>query len=200
MDSLLFISKLVKLDVPSASNPYQDQHCRDNLQAYLDLLFSDGFTGRVLVGEAPGYLGCAKTGIPFTSERIINEFEHPFLNKLRSNCRIFSNIAESTASMVWNSQADFQNPDLFWNIFPLHPHCPENSEANRPPNKVEIEVGCQILLELILLMKPQKIVCVGKKASDGVAGLSLDIPAYSIRHPANGGKTKFMEGLSRIPV
>ena len=49
------------------TNPYRDEVCKYNLLNYLQHLKSNK-VDIMLIGEAPGYRGCALTGIPFTDE------------------------------------------------------------------------------------------------------------------------------------
>lgn len=58
-------------------NPYRNEVCRYNLKHYLDYL-SGRRVDIMLIGEAPGYRGCALTGIPFTDEVQLKLSENDF--------------------------------------------------------------------------------------------------------------------------
>src|SRR3954451_11496200 len=66
----------------TCANPYACPDRCHNLGAYLAALRSRGYSGHLLVGEAPGYRGCAVTGIPFTSAVVLHRSGHPFLRAL----------------------------------------------------------------------------------------------------------------------
>lgn len=59
-------------------NQYSDPQCLENMRLYLEYTTSLT-THLLLVAEAPGSIGCAITGIPFTSIPIIKDVEHNFL-------------------------------------------------------------------------------------------------------------------------
>ncbi|WKK67490.1 uracil-DNA glycosylase [Lutimonas zeaxanthinifaciens] len=147
----------------------------------------------LLLGEAPGYKGCGITGVPFTSERILAEYsifqDQGF--KIRSN--ILKPESEISATIVWDELERLDSIPLIWNIFPFHPHTSENKRANRTPNKAELETGKKFLLELLELFCIEKIITLGRKPESMVKELGLK-HTY-VRHPANGGKNKFVIGL-----
>lgn len=90
--------------VPSTatvSNPYTSPDCVQNLGAYLRALCDHPYSGHLLVGEAPGYNGCALTGIPFTSQKVLVSGRHAFLVGLRPGLQVSGEQPEPTATMVW---------------------------------------------------------------------------------------------------
>ena len=165
---------------------------RENLSLYLHKMHSLN-PSVLMLGEAPGYKGCGITGIPFTSERIVKE--HPFFSDQRF--QILNKTAkpesEISATIVWNELEHHKRIPLIWNIFPFHPHGLKNKRANRTPNKAELEMGKKYLLQLLELYPIQKIITLGRKPESKVKELELN-HSY-VRHPANGGKHKFISGL-----
>lgn len=177
-----------------SGNSLESDVRRHNLQLYLEKMSALN-PDVILVGEAPGYKGCALTGIPFTSENVLakNEFfqgeNYQFINKDRRE-------KESSATIVWGELADCVNKPLIWNIFPFHPFEKGNLKSNRTPTIEELAQGLKIFDELLKLFDIKKIVAVGKKSESQIKNNKYYYAA--IRHPANGGKNDFAEGLKRI--
>src|SRR3989338_10069058 len=84
-----FVEKLARTKAPKdAKNPWDLSRAgnavrRKNLEGYL-MKMAKAKPTVLLVGEAPGYRGCGRTGVPFCSEKLIRA--HPFFadNGVRS--------------------------------------------------------------------------------------------------------------------
>lgn len=148
--------------------------CRKRLKKYLE---EHKNASVILVGEAPGYNGCAKTGVPFTSDtgepssKVIQEF--------------FDKEYSGNSSWV-----------LMWNAFPFHPHEKGDQNTNRKPNAKELLEG-ELYLKKLLEVFPS-IICagaLGKTAEKTLSHIDLEYKPESIRHPAHGGKKECLEGL-----
>ncbi len=178
---------------PSLVNPYRSRRRRQNLEHYLLALLAWPYSGHLLVGEAPGERGCARTGIPFTDERLLRRGIHPFLSSLRPALNVSGSTAESTAGIVWGHLGGCRVLPAFWNAVPFHPR--STSKANRAPTRSEI-VACQVFLEQMLnLLSPRSVIAVGRTAE--VALNRMGIKNFeSIRHPSHGGKAAFITGLT----
>lgn len=148
----------------------------------------------LLLGEAPGYKGCRLTGVPFTSEKILKK--HLFF--INQGFQIINQHPESeqSATIVWNTLQNFKNKPLIWNIFPFHPFDGKNCNTNRTPNKKELEFGKQLMIKLLQLFNIELIVAIGRKAESQIS--DLNIKYKYVRHPANGGKNKFVQGIYEI--
>lgn len=171
-----------------------------NLRVYLDQLLP--LQPRVLlVGEAPGYRGAWRTGVNFTSEKIMMGPKDRF--GLYGGAEAGYRLIEPEAGRLWGEasstvvQKVFQElpcPPLVWPAFPLHPHTPGVDASNRTPTPTELRRdGAPQLTRLIALFKPERIAAVG---NTGLATLALlGIEATKIRHPAHGGGPQFRDGL-----
>lgn len=197
-----FIESLARI-VSSATvtNPYRDPVARGNLELYLQALCRSKVYSRILlVGEAPGKNGCALTGIPFTSERILNQSTHPFIASTRA-WAAKGNTAEASSTIVWEYFQSKHNLPALWNIFPFHPH--DRSGNNRTPNKSEILANAHFFKMLLQILCPQKVIAVGQTAANHIP-LVLTSTTFShvpsVRHPSFGGKSKFINGLMRLGI
>lgn len=144
--------------IENVTNQYSNPALLSNLKHYLMLLHSFPYSGHLLVGEAPGYKGCAMCGIPLTSQRIINESEHPFVIAFRPMVSVSGNQTERTATIVWNQLDGKSSVPAFWNVFPFHPHMPGALEQNRTPTAAEASVGMPYLDTIVGILKPHTIV------------------------------------------
>ncbi len=168
---------------------------RHNLGLYLNQM--KNLNPEILIlGEAPGYKGCRLTGVPFTSEKILRT--HPFF--LEGDYQFINPedhlMSEQSATIIWNELNKVKIKPLIWNIFPFHPFKGSEVMTNRTPDEEELNFGKQVLLKLLNIFPVSKIAAIGRKAESKLRGMNLD-HAY-VRHPANGGKQKFVEGMKEI--
>jgi uracil-DNA glycosylase len=203
-DPSLIPTVLTMLSVYPASttigNAYASPHLVNNLNEYLYALISYPYSGDLLVGEAPGYAGCALTGIPFTSEHLIASSSHPFLAGLRPLLFRAGTQTERSATMVWNHLARGTKLPALWNAFPFHPHPPGNPFDNRTPTTAEAVFGARVLDFILRILTPTRVFTIGRVAE---AALSVHFPhltAPYIRHPSNGGHGKFISGMTAYSI
>lgn len=191
--------------LPNCFNPWRGRSAaallrKRNLAAYFNRMAETGPTV-LLVGEAPGYRGCALTGVPFTSERILVEGAAGLFGENQS-FKILGDVqkptSEASATIVWGALTALNKPlPLIWNAFPFHPHRPENKASNRPPNKQELDVGARFIQNLLKLFPSIKtVVAVGNRADESLTRQAIE--HLKIRHPSHGGKKDFVAGLTAI--
>lgn len=152
---------LASLDIPEVGNFYTDSDMRKlNLVKYFNALFWIK-PDWMFIGEAPGVHGCVKTGIPFTSERLIQErrLERHFP---ATRFVVEGNKSEASATVVWGAVDRLSKPPVMWNAFPLHPR--KKDGGNRPPTSAELEMGVHALSTVVDLFPGVKIISVGQKA------------------------------------
>jgi len=194
----LFINKLSEVNnSPKLTNIYagislESQIRRENLKLYLTKMvkLNPSF---LLLGEAPGYKGCRLTGIPFSSEKILSK-NNFFINQGYKFINEPKNLEnEISATIVWNELDNYSEKPLIWNIFPFHPHKLNDIKTNRTPTKRELFDGKEYLKQLLSIFDIKKIIALGRKPESQIS--DLDIEFLYVRHPANGGKNKFIKGL-----
>lgn len=192
------------VDIPGLFNPWHDQCPRDapgnDPQAKLTRLAAhlDCNPKFILCGEAPGYLGCRHSGIAFTSERLLLQGSIPRVDgpTQRLTTRDLP-LSEPSATLVWKSlyQLGIQADTVLWNALQMHPHKPNDPHSNRTPTPAELALGAPALRILIDAFPSAKIIAVGKKAEELLRKMNV-LPVAVVRHPANGGATKFALGLA----
>jgi hypothetical protein len=155
----------------------------------------------LLLLEAPGYRGCRVTGLPVTSRQVMLEV-FPGLPALGSGYEDppeegFSGCyREQSATIVWGALARLGALPLLWNAFPFHPHQPGAPLTNRTPRSSEIAEGQPYVQQVLRLFQPSLVIAVGGSAARSLR--ALGIPHEKIRHPAQGGKNAFTNGLERL--
>lgn len=154
----------------------------------------------ILCGEAPGYQGCARSGVAFTSERLLLEGAIPRIaalpQRLTSRRLPFS---EPSATIVWKTlyQLGIAEVTILWNAVQLHPFLIGNPLSNRTPKDHELMLGTPAMKILSTAFPDAKIVAVGNKARDLIESMGIRT-AGAVRHPANGGAKKFSVQLSEL--
>ncbi len=194
----------VEHDIDTESPDKRLTHLRQYLSERKDAKY-------LLLAEAMGYQGGHFTGIPMTSERILlGKMKHKSIDP----GHVFSNIepqrtskirvrkdgfSEPTATIVWEKliHSGFDMRDfIFWNAFPWHPYNPKKGLlSNRTPSDREFENGEVVLNQLLKIQKGIKIIAIGEKAKKQLLRMGMEVP--SVRHPANGGATKFRTQIIR---
>jgi len=184
-------------------NPYRDRRDdldvadapdirRENLRAYLAAY--DAVPPLFLLLEAPGPWGCRFSGVPITSEAQLTDPSFPVDGQQTS--REDEPHTEYSASIFWRVlQPHF--PHFFvWNSLPLHPHDPGEPLTIRTPRRTEVREWQPLLTGLLDTLDPACVVGVGRKAERALTEVDAD-PTY-VRHPSQGGATKFEAGINEI--
>ena len=194
----LLVARLgARENTSTVQNPYRVPILAANLRAYLSFYRSQPVDA-LLVGEAPGYRGCALTGIPFTSPRLVKTCSHPFFEIHRANIWVDTDVAEAAATAVWSVLSSTWGRIVLWNIFPFHPHRAGLLQSNRAPTGAERNEGSAYLRELIHLVRPRLMVGIGALGHRGLSALFPDLAIHRVRHPSYGGAALFKSQLETI--
>lgn len=195
-------------DIPGSErlyNPYYPpgdagaEARRANFVRYLSALKQ--FEPKLLmVAEAPGYRGCRFSGIPVTSERIMLggiEKWGLFGDGYQATSDNEQGVAEMTATILWGAlEKHLERPPVLWNTVPLHPHREGKPMTNRTPTVAEMRMGAVYVHEVRALFDFTVIAAVGRTAERMLGELRLD--CVPLRHPSQGGKADFVEGLRNL--
>lgn len=175
---------------------------RRNLRLYLEELAAIG-PRMLLIGEAVSYRGGRLTGIAFVSEAVmlggvdtrsgrVLGADHGY-RKATSGPKLST---EASATMVWGTIREIRPLPLLWNAFPFHPFHLGEPLSNRVPSAAELLLGQPFIERLLDLFPIEQVVAIGNQASLSLT--KLNIAHEKVRHPSQGGKNLFVEGMARL--
>jgi uracil-DNA glycosylase len=200
-----FIGDLVRVELSDrAVNQYRESAVRRrNLRLYLEEM--EAIAPRLLmVGEAVSYRGGRLTGIAFVSEAVMLcgvdlAGGRRILGADRGYVKADPSTpvsTEASATMVWATIRKLEPLPLLWNAFPFHPFMAGNPNSNRLPTAGELEIGERFISRLFRLFPIERVVAIGNQASRTLG--SLGVEHTKVRHPSQGGKRLFVEGMGRV--
>nr|VFJ52559.1 MAG: Uracil DNA glycosylase superfamily protein [Candidatus Kentron sp. FW] len=195
------------LKLENTFNPYSERcavHDRENaprlrsetLGAMLEA--AGGYDiDSIWIGRDLGYRGGRRTGLALTDDvhsdahgaRWGISVERPTKGRV---------VAERTAFIVWGILARVKAPIFLWNVFPLHPHEPDNPFTNRSHNPLERKAGEEFLAQLISLLRPSRLIAIGNDAELTAKHLSGQAKVIKVRHPSYGGQTRFLSQIADL--
>jgi hypothetical protein len=201
-----FVDALSAITLENAFNPYSDtcpvhdapeavERRRTNLQRCLEACL-EGEADTIWVARDLGYRGGRRTGIPLTDEAHLDDASSLFAGAPLARATIGAPVAERTATVTWGQLSAIGKPVMLWNVFPLHPHAPGEAMTNRCHKKSERVATWPFMLALLDLLKPRKLVAIGRDAGLALADLSIDVSV--VRHPSYGGQAEFIAGIREI--
>jgi uracil-DNA glycosylase len=198
-------------------NPWRDHDERDraprretpkrrleNMAAYLE---ARSRSARILLlGEAPSHRGCRFTGIAFCSEVELTHKRNLVARRPLQLTSVDSDVKpvrERSAAVIWDEleRGGCAREVVLWNAFPWHPYRPEDGSAlagpsgpssNRKPKRGEVEQGRAAFDALMSCFSHKlAVLAVGKVAEDALRRWGGVACAGYIRHPAQGGESRF---------
>jgi hypothetical protein len=195
-----FVSSLKELRFEDVFNPYADRCGVHDLKdapdrranALLQLLEAAAGTeiDALWIGRDLGYRGGRRTGLALTDDVHLSTHASRW-NVSIERATAGSVVAERTAAVIWNMLATVTAHIFLWNVFPFHPHEPDDPFTNRSHTSRERIVGEAILSELILILRPQRLVCIGNDAAKTALRLTGVANVIQVRHPSYGGQRDF---------
>lgn len=201
-----FVDALSKIELANTFNPYRDfcpfhdqpnapQRRKRNLQRCLEASL-DAKADTIWVARDLGYRGGRRTGVPLTDEAHLSNAQRLFAGAVLERVTTGPVVAERTATVTWQLLADIGRPVVLWNVFPLHPHTADDPMSNRCHRKSERDTTWPFLLALIAMIRPTRLVAIGRDAGAALAGLNT--PVETVRHPSYGGQPEFIAGIRSI--
>lgn len=206
MNPSSFVKSLSSLNLQDVFNPYSDTCTvhdlanapasrRKNLRTYLSSVSEIG-ADTIWMGRDLGYRGGRRTGLALT-----DEYHLPELRRLYPGCESRQAtrgpaVAERTAAEIWAVLRAIKTPPLLWNVFPLHPHEPDNPFSNRKFTAKELGVVNELNSELISWLGIRRIIAIGQDAAQYSSKFGVEV--IMIRHPSYGGIRDFRAGMSEF--
>ena len=202
MKPIAFVEALSTVQLDAVFNPYSD-HCplhdradapqrrRANLRRFLESV-ADDEVDSIWIARDLGYRGGRRTGLPLTDEMHLQTFSTIYGLPL-SRATKGPPMAERTAAIIWRVLQQIDQPVSLWNIFPLHPFEPGDPLSNRCHTRAEREMFSDVLFTLLDMLRPQRIIAIGRDAQKALADMSLD--CHAVRHPSYGGQAEFISGM-----
>lgn len=198
-----FVAKLAEMRLPGVFNPYIDccgVHDRadaarlrkKNLATFLEAAL-DNRVDTIWVARDLGYRGGRRTGVPLT-----DEVHLAAMGRLLGGVELHRAtrgpiVAERTAAVVWKVLSRIEQPVVLWNVFPFHPHDPDDPFSNRCHTPAERQLTLPLLQTLIEMFQPKQLIAIGRDAHFALR--DIGIPVSPVRHPSYGGQSEFMAGL-----
>jgi hypothetical protein len=192
--------------LPSVFNPYAE-YCelhdrRDgakvrkrNLVRFLEAAI-EARVDTIWIARDLGYRGGRRTGIPLTDEVHLDRAGAMLGGITLNRATSGPPVAERTAAIIWSVLSRLEEPPMLWNVFPFHPYERKNPLSNRCHTRQERQTTWPLLLALISLLRPRRIVAVGRDASMALG--DLDVAVETVRHPSYGGQAEFIAGIHAI--
>ena len=201
-----FVAALSRVRLPGVFNPYADccnvfdradaaRRRRKNLETFLEAAL-DHDVKTIWIARDLGYRGGRRTGVPLTDEVHLALVGQLFGGIELKRATKGPAVAERTAAIVWRVLVRLRQPVVLWNVFPYHPHEPNDPFSNRAHTAAEREIAVPLLNSLIQMFRPQQIVAIGRDAQRALG--EPGPPVASVRHPSYGGQNEFMAGVFRL--
>lgn len=201
-----FVHALAEIRLPNVFNPYIDLcdvHDRANapalrrraLRTYLEAVMALG-SDTIWMGRDLGYRGGRRTGLALTDEAHLPLFSRFYPGSDVTKSTRGEVVAERTAAEIWGAVSQLDVPPLLWNVFPFHPHEPEQPFTNRKFTSQELRTVDELNGELVQMLQIERIIAIGQDAASYAT--QFGAPVECVRHPSYGGTTEFREGICRL--
>jgi hypothetical protein len=200
------VAQLAEMRLPFVFNPYADccsihdrgdavRLRRKNLQVFLEAALASK-VDTIWIARDLGYRGGRRTGVPLTDEVHLDLVGQLFGGIKLKRATRGPVMAERTAAVVWNVLSRIGQPILLWNVFPFHPHEPDDPFSNRCHTAAERHITLPLLESLVKMVQPRRVVAIGRDAC--IALCDIDVPVMSVRHPSYGGQSEFIASLYNL--
>lgn len=149
------------------------------------------------IGRDLGHRGGRRTGLAFTDDVNLSAHAKRWGVSIKKPTKDAA-VAERTATVIWKVLNQIESVVFLWNIFPLHPHKSSEPFSNRTHNARERRIGEDVLHQLMLLLRPRRLVPIGSDAGSTAYRLSRHEDVIQIRHPSYGGQNQFLQQIGEL--
>lgn len=202
-----FVSQVRELKFPNTFNPYverceqYDKPHAPEIRAgvLLDILQAAGKVDidSIWIGRDLGHRGGRRTGLALTDDFRFSvhtkrwgvDVARPTVGPL---------VRERTATVVWEMLEQIDKHIFLWNLFPLHPFPRDDEFRNRAHRASERDAGVELLLRLVSLLRPRRIVAIGKDSARALRNGVVEVDVWDVRHPSYGGESLFREQVASL--
>ena len=202
-----YVDELSKLNFENTFNPYSNRcvvhdvdnapQCRSQtLQSMLEAAIEREIDS-IWIGRDLGYRGGRRTGLALTDDAHIHKHAERWKLSIERPTK-GEIVVEQTASVIWRVLSQIHVSIFLWNVFPFHPHEPGKPFSNRSHNSRERRTGEEFLNQLLLLLKPRRLVAIGNDAARTAHRLSKRDKVIQVRHPSYGGQAQFFEQMNEL--
>jgi hypothetical protein len=196
-----FVSSVQQLSFDNVFNPYSDRCTTHDVkdapslrsQALLSLLEAASLIeiDALWIGRDLGHRGGRRTGLALTDD--VHVSVHAGRWKISiERATAGAMVAERTAAVIWSMLALVPAAVFLWNVFPLHPHEPNDPFTNRSHRPKERVAGEALLAELVGMLHPRRLVAVGNDAAKAARRFDGIAEVVQVRHPSYGGQREFV--------
>lgn len=206
MNSASFVEALADLRFKDTFNPYSES-CGDfdhddapairrtNLKLVIDAALEHR-ADSLWIARDLGYRGGRRTGLALTDEAHLSDHSGLYGDLRLARATKGPAFTERTATVIWQTLNRINRPVFLWNVFPLHPHEPDDPQSNRCHTRAEREACRPLLAWLLEALEPKIVVAIGRDAQ--LALTDLGIEARQVRHPSYGGQSEFVSGIESL--
>ena len=198
-----FVDALAAVRLEHVFNPYADccalhdeadaaGRRRRNLELSLTAA-SELEINTIWIARDLGYRGGRRTGLALTDEVHLDAYSTLFHGLPIQKATKGPAVGERTANTIWRMLSRLAQPVFLWNVFPLHPHEPNDPMSNRCHTARERD-SCAIFLHAIIdLLQPRQVLAIGGDAHKAIAKMGIE--TVQVRHPSYGGQNDFIRQI-----
>jgi hypothetical protein len=206
MNAESFVKALASINLDNVFNPYTN-HCeiydlpnaaklrRTNLISYLKAIEESG-VDTIWMGRDLGYRGGRRTGLALTDEFHLPDMKSCYPGSTPERATNGPVVVERTATEIWAVIRMLAYPPLLWNVFPFHPHDPDQPLTNRKFTKSELKIVDDLNRELVQWLRISRIISIGQDAA--IYAASFGVNVETVRHPSYGGVRDFRAGVKKL--
>lgn len=198
-----FVDALAEIKLENVFNPYLDvcplhdeidaaSRRRRNLEVSIAAAV-ELEVDTVWIARDLGYRGGRRTGLALTDEAHLHAYSALFHGLPVEKATKGPSMGERTANTIWRMLARLPQPVFLWNVFPLHPHEPNQPMTNRCHTASERD-ACGVFLHAVIeILKPRQVLAIGGDAHKAVAKMGIE--SVQVRHPSYGGQNVFIRQI-----